>query len=70
MRKEDRHYKARLVAKDYAQREGVDYTEPFTPVAKFNSVRSLLSLVCESDWELEGMDVKMAFLKSEIGETV
>ena len=69
-RKEDGRYKARLVAKGYAQREGVDYTETFAPVAKFNSLRSLLALVCECDWELEGMDIKTAFLNSEIGETV
>ena len=68
--KEDGRYQARLVAKGYAQREGVDYTETFAPVAKFNSLRSLLALVCESDWEVEGMDVKTAFLNSEIKETV
>ena len=69
-RKEDGRYKARLVAKEYSQREGVDYTETFAPVAKFNSLRSLLALVSENDWELEGMDVKTAFLNSEVEETV
>ena len=69
-RKEDGHYKAMLVAKGYSQREGVDYTETFAPVAKFNSLRSLLGLVSENDWEHEGMDVKTAFLTSEVEETV
>ena len=69
-RKEDGRYKVRLVAKGYSQKPGLDYTETFAPVAKFNSLRSLLALVCENDWELEGMDVKTAFLHSQLEEKV
>ena len=69
-RKDNGRYKARLVAKGYSQKPGLDYTDTFAPVAKFNSLRSLLALVCENDWELEGMDVKTAFFYSELEETV
>jgi len=44
--------------------------ETFAPLAKFNTLRSLLALIAEKDWELDGMDVKPAFLNSEVEETI
>ena len=37
-------YKAHLVSKIFSKVEGIDYTETFTPVAKMNSIRLVLSL--------------------------
>ncbi|WKA01706.1 hypothetical protein VitviT2T_019974 [Vitis vinifera] len=45
-------YKARLVAKGFTQTYEVDYQETFSPVAKLNMVRVLLSLVANLDWPL------------------
>ena len=37
-------FKARLIAKGYTQKEGVDYEETFSPVAMLKSIRILLSM--------------------------
>ncbi|KAK1695764.1 hypothetical protein QYE76_012461 [Lolium multiflorum] len=61
-------YKARLVAKGFRQIQGVDYDETFSPVAKLKSVRILLAIAAFFDYEIWQMDVKTAFLNSDIEE--
>ena len=45
-------YKVRLVAKGYTQTYEIDYQETFALVAKMNTVRVILSLVVNLDWQL------------------
>ena len=63
-------YKAGLVAKGYAQMEGVDYNEVFSPVVKYSSIRILLALVAQLDLELAQMDVKTPFLYGDLDEKI
>ncbi|KAG8499853.1 hypothetical protein CXB51_006283 [Gossypium anomalum] len=63
-------YKARSVAKGYAHKEGIDYNEVFSPVAKHSSIRILLALVAQYDLELVQLDVKAAFLHGDLEEKI
>jgi len=63
-------HKARLVVKGYAQIQGVDYDEVFAPVARLETVRLLLALAAQGEWEVHHMDVKSAFLNGDLIEEV
>lgn len=58
------------MTKGYTQTYGVDYQEIFSPVAKLNIVRVLLSLAANLDWPLHQFDIKNVFLHSDLEEEV
>nr|GEU47009.1 copia protein [Tanacetum cinerariifolium] len=59
---------ARLVTQGYNQQEGIDYDETYTPVARLESIRTLLAYSYALDFKLFQMDVKSAFLNGFINE--
>ena len=61
-------HKARIVAKGYSQKEGIDYTETFSPVARISTVRVIIALAAHFKWPLHRMEVKNAFMNGEIDE--
>ena len=63
-------YKARLVAQGYSQRPGIDYEETFSPVVRFESVRTVIALAAHEKMKIHQMDVKTAFLNGELHEKV
>ena len=52
--------KARLVCKGYAQEEGIDYGETFSPIARMEGVRIILSYAKYKSFKFYQMDVKSA----------
>lgn len=63
-------YKARLVARGFSQKHGIDYFETFSPTIRFSSFRLLLALAVKNDWSIEHVDIKTAFLNGKLEEEV
>ena len=68
--KTDGRKKARLVAKGFSQIEGLDYDEIFSPVVRFESIRTILALAALENWTVEALDVRNAFLYSPLEEEI
>jgi hypothetical protein len=65
-----RKYKAKLVAKGYAQTYGVNYEETYSLVAKMRIVRAIIIMAVAKGWSLHQMDVKNVFLHGDLQEEV
>nr|GEX83528.1 ribonuclease H-like domain, reverse transcriptase, RNA-dependent DNA polymerase [Tanacetum cinerariifolium] len=63
-------HKSRLVAKGYIQEHGIDFEEVFAPVSRMESIRLLLAIAANNNWEVHHLDVKYAFLHGDLKEEV
>ena len=69
-KKEGARFKARLVANEFTQREGLYYNDIYSPVVRHSSIRLLLSLVVQDNLVLEQLDVKTSFLHRSLEDTI
>eukprot|EP00253_Pinus_taeda_P017055 PITA_17055 len=58
------------IEKSYKQQQGRDYDETFAPVARMETVRTVLSIAAQHKWKIYQMDVKFAFLNGVLKEEV
>lgn len=63
-------YKARLVCQGFRQIEGINYTETFAPVIRYESVRILLALSARKGFMVHHLDVKTTFLNADLEDEV
>jgi hypothetical protein len=63
-------FKARLMAKGFKQRHGIDYDDTYSPVIKPTTIHVVLSLVVMQGWQIQQLDVDNAFLHGHLEEDV
>jgi hypothetical protein len=63
-------HKARLVAQGFTQREGVNFTETFAPVAMMTSVCTIIATAAQEGYVLEQTNVDKAYLHGDLDEDI
>ncbi|CAI7899316.1 unnamed protein product [Closterium sp. NIES-53] len=63
-------FKARYVARGFSQRQGVDYFQTFSPTPKMTTLRVLLHVAAQRDYELHSLDFSIAFLQGSLHEEI
>ncbi|CAI7915256.1 unnamed protein product [Closterium sp. NIES-54] len=63
-------FKARYIARGFSQRQGVDYFLTFSPTPKMTTLRVLLHVAAQRDYELHSLDFSTAFLQGSLHEEI
>ncbi|CAI7806858.1 unnamed protein product [Closterium sp. NIES-53] len=63
-------FKARYVARGFSQRQGVDYFQTFSPTLKMTTLRVLLDVAAQRDYELHSLDFSTPFLQGSLHEEI
>ncbi|CAI7810704.1 unnamed protein product [Closterium sp. NIES-53] len=63
-------FKARYVARGFSHRQGVDYFHTFSPTPKMTTLRVLLHVAAQRDYELHSLDFSIAFLQGSLHEEI
>ncbi|CAI7847054.1 unnamed protein product [Closterium sp. NIES-54] len=63
-------FKARHMARGFSQREGVDFFQTFSPTPKMTTLRVLLHVAAQRDYELHSLDFSTAFLQGSLHEEI
>ncbi|CAI7881115.1 unnamed protein product [Closterium sp. NIES-53] len=63
-------FKARYVARGFRQQQGVDFFRTFSPTPKMTTLRVLLHVAAQRDYELHSLDFSTAFLQGSLHEEI
>ncbi|CAI7792768.1 unnamed protein product, partial [Closterium sp. NIES-54] len=63
-------FKARYVARGFSQRQGVNYFQTFSPTPKITTLRVLLHVAAQRDYELHSLDFSTNFLQGSLHEEI
>lgn len=62
--------KARIVARGFSQRPGIDFLETFAPVARLSSIRLATAIASQFDMHIRQFDVTAAYLNGTLDEEI
>ena len=62
--------KARLVARGFAKKSGIEYNETFAPVARLTSIRVIMALAAKLKLDLYQLDITMAYTYDDLNEEI
>ncbi|CAI7924980.1 unnamed protein product [Closterium sp. NIES-54] len=63
-------FKVRYVAPGFSQRQGVDYFQTFSPTPKMTTLRVMLHVAAQRDYELHSLDFSSAFLQGSLHKEI
>ncbi|CAI7854016.1 unnamed protein product, partial [Closterium sp. NIES-54] len=63
-------FKMRYVARGFNQRQGVDFFQTFSPTLKMTTLRVLLHVAAQRDYELHSLDFSTTFLQGSLHEEI
>ncbi|CAI7808950.1 unnamed protein product [Closterium sp. NIES-53] len=63
-------FKACYVARGFSQRQGVEFFQTFSPNPKMTTLRVLLHVAAQRDYELHSLDFSTAFLQASLHEEI
>lgn len=62
--------KARVVARGFTQRPGIEFHDTFAPVARLSTIRTAVAIAVQNDLKIRQLDVKTAYLNGEVEEQI
>ncbi|CAI7834830.1 unnamed protein product [Closterium sp. NIES-53] len=63
-------FKAHYVARGFSQRQGVDFFQTFSPTPKMTTLRVILHVAAQRDYELHSLDFSTTFLQGSLHEEI
>ena len=57
-----------MVARGFTQQPDIDFNETFAPVARMDTIRTVLAIFTQKKWHACQMDVNSTFLNGYIDE--
>ena len=61
-------HKTSLVARGFTQKPGIDFYETFSPVARLETIRTVIVVAAQKKWKIFQLDVQSAFLNGKLDD--